>query len=506
MGRRKKDARCVMHTNASKQVLIIGAGIAGIATAIRLRVEGFQVKVIEKNSYPGGKLSSFKNGDFSFDAGPSLFTQPHFIEELFDLAKEDIGLFFSYHKEPITCNYFYEDGTVIKAYSDKKKLAEELYQKTGEPITNINRFLQSADKLYNNIGNFFLQHSLHRVATLFKKDIIKALATVRPRFIFESMNSFHEKSFQSSKLVQLFNRYATYNGSNPYKAPSMLSMIPHLEFNIGTFYPKGGMISITNALVSLAEKKGVIFMYNQHVDEILIEKNKVSGALVGGKKIDADIIVSNMDAYFTYKYLLKDNNKAKQILKQERSSSAVIFYWGLNKSFPQLGLHNIFFSSDYKKEFDHLFNSKQVFDDPTIYINITAKPEPGLHAPVGMENWFVMVNAPAHTNQVWDEQLGVYREHIIKKLNRMLGEDIKPHIVCENILTPAEIEQKTASYAGSLYGTSSNSKMAAFLRHPNFSSAIKNLFFVGGSVHPGGGIPLCLQSAKITASIIANHE
>lgn len=407
MGRRKKDARCVMHTNASKQVLIIGAGIAGIATAIRLRVEGFQVKVIEKNSYPGGKLSSFKNGDFSFDAGPSLFTQPHFIEELFDLAKEDIGLFFSYHKEPITCNYFYEDGTVIKAYSDKKKLAEELYQKTGEPITNINRFLQSADKLYNNIGNFFLQHSLHRVATLFKKDIIKALATVRPRFIFESMNSFHEKSFQSSKLVQLFNRYATYNGSNPYKAPSMLSMIPHLEFNIGTFYPKGGMISITNALVSLAEKKGVIFMYNQHVDEILIEKNKVSGALVGGKKIDADIIVSNMDAYFTYKYLLKDNNKAKQILKQERSSSAVIFYWGLNKSFPQLGLHNIFFSSDYKKEFDHLFNSKQVFDDPTIYINITAKPEPGLHAPVGMENWFVMVNAPAHTNQVWDEQLGV---------------------------------------------------------------------------------------------------
>lgn len=506
MGRRKKDARCVMHTNASKQVLIIGAGIAGIATAIRLRVEGFQVKVIEKNSYPGGKLSSFKNGDFSFDAGPSLFTQPHFIEELFDLAKEDIGLFFSYHKEPITCNYFYEDGTVIKAYSDKKKLAEELYQKTGEPITNINRFLQSADKLYNNIGNFFLQHSLHRGATLFKKDIIKALATVRPRFIFESMNSFHEKSFQSSKLVQLFNRYATYNGSNPYKAPSMLSMIPHLEFNIGTFYPKGGMISITNALVSLAEKKGVIFMYNQHVDEILIEKNKVSGALVGGKKIDADIIVSNMDAYFTYKYLLKDNNKAKQILKQERSSSAVIFYWGLNKSFPQLGLHNIFFSSDYKKEFDHLFNSKQVFDDPTIYINITAKPEPGLHAPVGMENWFVMVNAPAHTNQVWDEQLGVYREHIIKKLNRMLGEDIKPHIVCENILTPVEIEQKTASYAGSLYGTSSNSKMAAFLRHPNFSSAIKNLFFVGGSVHPGGGIPLCLQSAKITASIIANHE
>lgn len=506
MGRRKKDPSCVMHTNASKQVLIIGAGIAGIATAIRLRLAGYQVKVIEKNSYPGGKLSSFKNGEFSFDAGPSLFTQPHFIEELFELAKEDINRYFSYQKEPITCTYFYEDGTVIKAYADKQKLAGELHEKTGEPAEHIYRFLQSADRLYSNIGIFFLEQSLHKLKTLFKKNILAALATARPKFIFKSMNSFHEESFTSSKLVQLFNRYATYNGSNPYKAPAMLSMIPHLEFNIGTFYPKGGMISITNALVALAEKKGVSFLYNQQVDEIIVSNKKVTGALVGGQKIDADIIVSNIDAYFTYKYLLKDDNKAKRILKQERSSSAVIFYWGLNKSFSQLGLHNIFFSNDYKKEFDHLFRSKQVFDDPTIYINITAKPEPGLHAPIDMENWFVMVNAPAHTNQAWHDQLFLYKKNIIQKLNRILGEDIEPHIICENVLTPADIEHKTASYAGSLYGTSSNSKMAAFLRHPNFSSTIKDLFFVGGSVHPGGGIPLCLQSAKITASIIANHE
>jgi phytoene desaturase len=494
-----------MQKSYSPKVIIIGAGIAGIATAIRLQLHGFEVEVYEKNDYPGGKLSAFKNGDFSFDAGPSLFTQPQFIEELFRLAGEDINQFFQYRKEEITCTYFYEDGTVIKAFADKEKLAHELLVKTGEPIQNIHKFLATAAQLYDNIGNFFLAHSLHKLKTLFQENFFKALRTIKAKYIFSSMNSFHKRSFKSEKLVQLFNRYATYNGSNPYKAPAMLSMIPHLEFNIGTFYPKGGMISITNALMSLAKKKGVVFNFGKKVEQISTENQHVRGIIVDGVRIAADIVVSNMDAYFTYKHLLNDSQKAANILKQERSSSAVIFYWGIHKPFDQLGLHNIFFTQDYKAEFDHLFNNKTVFTDPTIYINITAKPEPGVHAPVGMENWFVMVNAPAHRDQDWDAQIPMYKQIIIDKLSRMLGEDIASHIIVESVLTPSEIELKTASFAGSLYGTSSNSKMAAFLRHPNFSSGINNLYFVGGSVHPGGGIPLCLQSAKIASSLITDH-
>jgi phytoene desaturase len=283
----------------------------------------------------------------------------------------------------------------------------------------------------------------------------------------------------------------------------MLSLIPHLEHNEGSFYPNGGMISITNALYKLALKKGVKFYFNSAVERIIQHERKAVGVVVNGENILADVIVSNMDVYFTYKYLLNDSSKAKKILKQERSSSALIFYWGIKKEFAQLDLHNIFFAKDYQAEFDHLFRLKKMYDDPTVYINITSKCEPGTQSPAGTENWFVMVNAPANIGQDWELYREQYRKAIIAKLNRLLRTDIEALIEVEQVLDPVLIESKTASYMGSLYGTSSNSKMAAFLRHPNFSKAIQGLYFVGGSVHPGGGIPLCLQSAKIMSEMVA---
>jgi phytoene dehydrogenase-like protein len=188
-------------------------------------------------------------------------------------------------------------------------------------------------------------------------------------------------------------------------------------------------------------------------------------------------------------------------LKRERSSSALIFYWGIAKEFPELHLHNIFFSKDYPEEFKHLFELKKMFEDPTIYINITSKMEPE-QAPPGKENWFVMLNAPAGSERFTKELIQQSRLNILSKLNRMMGVDLEPLIETEETLTPGDIEARTDSYMGSLYGTSSNSKWAAFLRHPNFSSGIQGLFFTGGSVHPGGGIPLCMKSAKIVSELI----
>ena len=173
----------------------------------------------------------------------------------------------------------------------------------------------------------------------------------------------------------------------------------------------------------------------------------------------------------------------------------------MNTSFSELGLHNIFWSNDYRKEFDLLFDSEEPIEDPTVYVNITSKHVAG-DAPEGCENWFVMINAPKHQGQNWDELASIVRSNIIEKLNRILNRNIEEYIVNESILTPAEIERKTSSYRGSLYGTSSNSMLAAFFRHPNFHRKIKNLFFCGGSVHPGGGIPLCLLSAQITSDLI----
>jgi phytoene dehydrogenase-like protein len=215
----------------------------------------------------------------------------------------------------------------------------------------------------------------------------------------------------------------------------------------------------------------------------------------------AKTVISNADVYFTYKNLLANPILAKKVLRQERSSSAVIFYWGMKKEFTQLELHNIFFSKEYKNEFDCIFAEGKLTTDPTVYVNITSKMEAS-QSPEGKENWFVMVNAPADAGQNWEALKELLRKNVLVKLSRMLGEDIASQIATEHTLDPIMIQQQTASYMGSLYGTSSNSKLAAFLRHANFTSSIKGLYFCGGSVHPGGGIPLCLKSAKIVSELI----
>ena len=494
-----------MHHTPLKAV-IVGAGVAGLASAIRLAVQGFQVTVFEKNSYPGGKLSHFEKGGYQFDAGPSLFTQPQNIEALFALSNEPIEDYFRYRSLPVACSYFYEDGTIVHAYTNANQFAEELQQKTGEEASKLIKYLKQSAKAYNNIAAVFLNYSLHKTSTLFKAPVLKALAALKPAYLFTTLNKLNEQAFTKLHTIQLFNRYATYNGSNPFLAPGMLSLIPHLEQNEGTFYPEGGMISITNALYQLAIKKGVTFNFNTPVNQIILEKQKVAGVIAGAEKYHADIVVSNMDVYFTYKYLLGNEQKATKLLRQERSSSALIFYWGIKKEFSQLQLHNIFFSSNYQEEFKHIFERKTLYSDPTVYINITSKCQPDIQAPAGKENWFVMINAPYNAGQDWNLLKQQARQNIIQKLNRLLQTDLEEFIEVEEVLDPISIESTTSSYQGALYGTSSNSAMAAFLRHPNFTSKIERLYFAGGSVHPGGGIPLCLKSAQIMSDLVQTDK
>ena len=484
-----------------KTAIIIGSGVAGMAIATRLAIQGFSVKVFERNNYPGGKLSMFEKDGFRFDAGPSLFTQPQNIEELFKAAGEPMSEYLNYKQVDVACKYFFESGKIVNAYAGAEAFANELQEQTGEVATALTDYLKRSEKTYNNIGRLFLQHSLHKWDTWLNKRIVPAFKSLRALYLLSTLDEYNRRRFKTPEAVQIFNRYATYNGSNPYKAPAMLSVIPHLEMNEGTFYPIGGMISVTNALYKLAIKKGVQFFFDSPVERIIHVEGKACGVVVDGQNMLANVLVSNADIYFTYKNLLNNPKRARRVLKQERSSSALIFYWGINRPFPELGLHNIFFSKQYKEEFNHIFGTKTLYHDPTIYINITSKEE-AAHAPAGKENWFVMVNVPANNGQDWEALISETRKNILEKLNRRFGFSIESFIESETILDPIQIEQKTGSYMGSLYGTSSNSKIAAFLRAPNFTSSIKNLYCCGGSVHPGGGIPLCLQSAKITAGII----
>ena len=485
-----------------RTAIVIGAGIAGLAAAIRLAVKGHEVTVFEKNEKPGGKLGVLEKEGYRFDTGPSLFTQPDNIAELFRLAGESVEAHLTYKPVPVSCTYFYEDGSVLQAHRDPSLFAAALAEQHQENPAVVETYLRQAGNMYDRIGRLFTEHSLHKLEGFNARAVMSALKTVRPAHLFSTLNQLNRKTFRNEKTVQLFNRYATYNGSDPYSTPAMLKLISHLEHNEGIYYPDGGMISIVNALYQLALRKQVRFHFNTPVQRIITHEAHAVGIVAGNTNYYAGSIISNMDVYFTYKQLLGNEYKAARLLRRQRSSSAAIFYWGIRKEFPQSGLHNIFFSRNYKAEFDCIFKQSRVYEDPTIYINITSRQEGGIHAPEGCGNWFVMINVPAITGG--DRE--AFRQHcrrlIITKLNRMLQTDIESLIETEDFLDPDGIQNSTMAYGGALYGSSSNSVMSAFLRHPNFSKDLSSLYFTGGSVHPGGGIPLCLKSAAIVSDLI----
>ena len=485
----------------SNKAIIIGSGIAGIATSIRLACQGYDVSVFEKNEYPGGKLSSFTLGDYRFDFGPSLFTMPHFVDELFALAGENPRDHFQYKRKEIGCKYYWEDGVRLNAYGDNNRFLEEVDNTLGVPKHQLQNYLEQAQKKYNRTVSIFLEKSLHKLDTYLNKATVKGILHLFSYELETTLHKVNTRRLKEPHLVQFYDRFATYNGSNPYQTPGMMTLIQHLEQHYGTFVPEKGMVDITNSLVALAKRKGVQFHFNTAVEEIVIEHQLATGIRVNGTTHKADVVVSNMDVVPTYRHLMPTQKAPEKSLQQERSSSAVIFYWGIDRSFPDLDLHNIFFSDNYQAEFDAIFRDKTLFDDPTVYVNITAKDVHG-DAPAGKEKWFVMVNAPHDTGQDWDALSKTLKKQVLDKLNRNLSVDLANHIEEEWVLTPPLIADKTASFTGALYGAASNNRMAAFLRHPNFSRHISGLYFCGGSVHPGGGIPLCLLSAKIVADLV----
>jgi phytoene desaturase len=483
--------------------IVIGSGIAGLATALRLRKKGFSVEIFEKNNYVGGKLTAFEQEGFRFDAGPSLFTLPKQVDELFELFGENPRTHFNYMKLDIACNYFWKDGTQLTASGNVDEFAKNVEKTLQTPASFVKRYLKKSAFVYNTVAPVFLHMSLHKWTNFINLKTLKGVILMPFLGIFSKLNSHNQQQFSNPKLVQLFNRYATYNGSNPYQAPAVLQSIPHLEFNIGAYLPENGMHDITVSLEALAKRQGIVFQLKANVSKIEINQNKAVGIWVNNILKPADIIVSNADVFPTYRNLLPEIKAPEKVMNQPRSSSALIFYWGINKEFAQLDVHNIFFSDDYKEEFNCIFEKQIVSKDPTIYINITSKKVVN-DAPKGCENWFVMINVPGNTGQDWEEIIRNSRRNIIDKLNSILKEDISTLILNESILDPRTIESKTSSYQGSLYGSSSNNRNAAFQRQANFSSKLKGLYFCGGSVHPGGGIPLCLQSARIVADLIKN--
>ncbi len=440
---------------------------------------------------------------YRWDTGPSLITMPFVYQDLFKAAGRN---FEDYVKlvpvEPIT-RYFYPDSTIFDASDSVAAMTAAIERLNPADIGNYFRYMAYSRRLYDLTAEVFLFNGFNNPRDLLKMRMTDSFK-IDP---FRTVHQANAAAFKDPHLVQLFDRYATYNGSSPYLAPATLNIIPYVELGMGGWYVSGGLYVLAQAYLKLACELGVTVHISTGVSEILSEKGKATGLrLESGEVIRAEVVIANTDVSYTNQTLLKQKggDGLRKLTGLEPSCSGFVLFLGINKQYPQLVHHNIMFSQDYKHEFETIFKQQLPPTDPTIYICWTGKTDPN-HAPAGHSNLFVLVNSPYLTDKFDWNAPGVakqYRNLIIKRMQEFGLKGLEEAIEVEEIMTPQDLEDRYNAERGAIYGLSSNNRFSAFLRPPNRSRKVKGLYYVGGSTHPGGGVPLVTLSAKIVANLV----
>lgn len=488
-------------------IKIIGAGLGGLAASCLLAHKGHDVTVLEKNSSPGGKINELSIDGYRFDTGPSLLTMPFILEKLFEYCDTDISKYLDIEPVDPICRYFYPNGIQFDCYQDTCLNTAQIQEFAPNDVQAYKQFITYAEQLFERTKDAFLYNPLYGLSDLGNLDFTDFLKIDA----FQTVSGRIDKQFESEELRQFFKRFTTYNGSSPYQAPATLNVIPYVELSLGGYYLNGGMYTLIRALTSLAESKDVNIQYDTEITKINTADNRITGVSDStGNVYKADVVVSNSDASETYLHLVNKEDvsllKRKKTTNVEPSCSGFVLMLGIDKSYNALTHHNIFFSEDYKREFEQIFEEKVMPEDPTIYIANTSHTNPK-HAPEGNSNLFVLVNAPYLSDNInWENEEQRYRRQIIRKLQEHGLTDLSDHIEYSRTITPRDFYQKYRSNKGSIYGTSSNNKLAAFMRPKNKSRSVKGLYLVGGSTHPGGGIPLVTLSAFHAVELIDRFE
>jgi len=486
----------------ARSAIVIGAGVAGLSTAVRLAAAGWDVTIYEQNAQVGGKMGQVTEGGFRWDTGPSVITMRHVLEDLFAAAGRALEDYIDLQPvEPLT-RYFYPDGTVLDATRDLAHMTEQIEALNPRDVEGYLAYLAYAARIHRITGPVFIYNEPPKLWDLLSVPLPEMPHVDPLRTMSGAINSFVEHPH----LRQLFGRFATYTGASPYRAPATLNVIAHVELTGGVWYPRGGIYAIASALEKLARELGVKLHTGCAVDRIEIENKRAVGVqLANGERTRADVVIANFDVALVYEKLLPPSvatpQRLQDLTSQEPSCSGFILLLGVEKTHPQLAHHNIFFSPDYPAEFHDIFDRGVPPEDPTIYVSITSKADPS-HAPDGCENWFVLVNAPPLGDAFnWEEQASGYRDLVLNKLAEY-GVDVREHIRHEHMLTPNDLERLTGARRGALYGASSNSKWTAFRRPHNRAPDVDGLYFTGGTTHPGGGVPMVMLSAASTANMI----
>ncbi|MFT4617269.1 MAG: phytoene desaturase [Ilumatobacter sp.] len=480
-----------------KHVVIVGGGVGGLAAAIRLRAIGHTVTIFERNDVAGGKLATFERDGFTFDIGPSLLTLPHVFDEVLALAGTNLEAELDLVRLDPQFRYHWRNGGQLRVHDDADATAaafDTFSPGSGDAWRGFN---EHGRKIWEvSERTFFAGPMDNPIALLKRMRSPKDLATIDA---LRTLNDASRATFDSPELQQWANRYATYSGSSPRQAPATLACIPHIEAEYGCWYPMGGLGALRDALVRAAIDQGVTIETGSDVAQITTQDQAVTGVkLIDGSTTAADIVIANVDAEHLYGDLIDDEQALKQVRKAGRSTSGFALCIGASGTTENLGHHNVWFSDDYAQEFREL-DAGQLANDPTIYGCVSSVTDPS-QAPAGSENWFLLVNTPPGA----DIDAPAYRDLVLERLAAH-GVDLRDRMQFCARLTPADIEAFYRSPGGAIYGTASNGKQAAFARPANRGTK-DGLYLVGGSSHPGGGLPLVATSAKIVCEMIAQDN
>ncbi len=491
-----------------KSVLIIGAGIGGIATAVRLAKNGFKVTVFEKNDKPGGRLGKIEHNGFRFDTGPTLFLMPEIFKETYSAIGERMEDHLDLIRLDPTYRVHLHDGTIVDLTSNINDMRAQLDSIELGSFGSYLRFISEGYRNYNlslkyfvgrNFTNFFQFFNPRNIPLIFK---LKALKTH-----YKNLTHY----FKDPRLRAVFSFQNMYLGLSPYSALATYSLLQYTELAEGVWFPRGGMYRVVETLVKIAEDFGVKFSYGTSVDKINVDGSRVSGIMLSdGEKIDADLVIANADLPYVYSKLLQDKTMTKKLDKKKYTSSALMFYWGIKgKRSEKLLHHNVFLSDHkYKESFDSIFKDLTLPEEPSFYVCAPTRTDPSF-APSDGDSLLILVPV-GHINnekpQDWDYLTRFAKDYVLSKLSN-LGINIPPKdIIYEQTIGPLDYLNLLNLSKGSAFGLSHNFAQVGYFRPHNRHSRYKNLYFVGASTHPGTGVPIVLISARLVVERILSEK
>ncbi|MCE5228558.1 phytoene desaturase [bacterium] len=481
---------------------VIGGGLGGLAAALRLAVRHWDVTVFEQGNMLGGKMNRWSRDGFQFDTGPSLITMPWIFSELFAAAGEDLRDHLQLQLVDPLANYIFDDGVRFQVAASLPKWLATLRRLEPRGDRHFLEFMQHGSRIYELSARTFFRRPPTEPPDLAG---LAALRFFPLRRAWGRYDRAVESFFKSPHLRQLYQRFSTYVGSSPSRIPAMLLLIPYLEHAFGGWYVPGGLYRIIESLTALAERRGVSLRMNQRVARIVSRAGKVVGVELGDGSFHAcDVAIMNGDASMA-QVLLGEKNAAP-LPESQRSLSGFVMLLGIRRRLADLGHHTVYFSADYRREFDDLFTRRRFPAEPTVYVSMPSRSDRSI-APEDGEALFIMANAPANDCDAWDDHaVGEARHRIFERLQKGGFPEIERDIAVSNIWTPRRMAAAYDMPGGAIYGSHSHGWRHAFLRPPNQDRRHRGLYYVGGSVHPGGGTPTVLMSARIVSEMICKNE